>query len=290
MTAFWSRRRLFATLVAALAAVPSALLLGGCGGSGSSDNGGIGGGGGGSTSGRLEVYMADAPGDPDVTAVEMTITRVEANLNCGWQTISTTPVDVNLLDLAKQEVLVGANTIPAGRYNQVRFFVEDATVTDETGTHELEIPSAERTGIKVNVNYDVEPNAVTGVLLDFNVYKSIVRTGNGRYKLQPVIPAVVRTASGTVTGRVVDGVGTPLAGAVVRAIYEQGPAYPVGTEVNVGTTLSDGSFKIWALLPGVYRLDAVYTDPPTGIDRVAIKSGVGVAAPNNTDVGTIVIP
>jgi hypothetical protein len=286
MTGYWSRRRLVATFVAAIAAVPGALLAGGCGGS-SNDGGTTGGGG---TSGRLEVYMADAPGDPDVTAVEMTITRVEANLNGGWQTISTTPVDVNLLDLAKQEVLVGANTIPAGRYNQVRFFVEDATVTDETGTHELEIPSAERTGIKVNVNYDVEPNAVTGLLLDFNVYKSIVRTGNGRYKLQPVIPAVVRTASGTITGVVVDGVGTPLAGAVVRAIYEQGPAYPVGTEVNVGTSLSDGSFKIWALLPGVYRLDAIYTDPPTGIDRVAIKSGVGVSAPNNTDVGTIVIP
>jgi hypothetical protein len=261
-------------------------LLAGCGGSGGDDGGSTGAG-----TGRLEVAMVDAPPAPDITAVNVTIARVEANVGGQWTALdppSGGPVTVNLLELAKREQLIGADTLPVGQYTQVRFFPENVTVTDGTGTHPVTVPSGDQTGIKVNVNYDVQPGTVTSVLLDFNVAKSIVRTGNGQYRLQPVIPAVVKAASGTVTGTVMDGAGAPLPSVSVTAVYAAGDAYPVGTEVNTSTTGADGTYKLWALLPGQYALTATYTDAGGVVHSGGVN--VTVTAGQNTAAGTITVP
>jgi hypothetical protein len=155
-------------------------------------------------------------------------------------------------------------------------------VTDSTGTHQVTIPSANNTGIKVNVDYEITANQITTILLDFNLSKSLIKTGNGQYRLQPVIPAVVKVLSGTITGTVTNG-GLPVDGADVRATYTGGGKYPVGTEVNRTFTLDNGTFKIWALLPGTY--DVVVTSP----GGTATVSSVSVTANNNTSVGTVAL-
>lgn len=267
------------------------LLFTGCGGGSSSGDGSA---GTGSVSGRgtLVVTMADAPPAPAVTAVHVTIDRVEAHMNGEWTPIPMTPVTLNLLDLTRVETVLGSASLPAGRYNQVRFFPSQTTVTDAEGTHEVTIPSAEQTGIKVNVDYEIRPDEITTVLLDFNVHKSLHRQGNGKYHMQPVVPAVVKVLSGTITGMVTSGVapGGPLPAAVVAAVYEAGESYPVGTEVNTGVAVADGTFKIWALLPGTYTLNVTYTDPATGAARTMTLPGVVVAANQNTEVGALVVP
>jgi hypothetical protein len=229
--------------------------------------------------------------------VNVTIGRVEANIDGEWVDVAQPagPVTVNLLDLARQEVLIGADQIPAGAYTQVRFFPQSVSVTDSTGTQPVTVPSADQTGIKVNLNYTVEPGAVTSVLLDFNVAKSLKKTGNGRWQLQPVIPAVVKTASGTVAGRVVDGAagGAPVAGASVSAVYTAGTAYPVGTEVNTATSLApDGVFKVWALLPGTYTVTAKLAGgtPEAPTERVVSVENVVVTAGQSADAGTLTLP
>jgi hypothetical protein len=64
-------------------------------------------------------------------------------------------------------------------------------------TYPLSTPSAEQSGLKLQ-----EPNITGGimyhVLLDFDANKSIVKLGNGGYKLKPVIRTVGPAISGTI--------------------------------------------------------------------------------------------
>jgi hypothetical protein len=269
-------------LLGVLALVVGMLIFVGCGGSG-----------GGSAlfggNGTLAVRMADAP-DPTITDVTVNIDRVEANVDGQWQVITDTDTSVDLMDLIQNDMLLGQALVPAGRYTQVRLIVTGGTVTDSTGTHDLVIPSGMQTGIKINLNFDVNPNVVTEILLDFNVQKSIVKQGNGVYRLQPVIPAVVKILSGTVTGTVTDGTN-PLNNATVTATYTAGPNYPLGTVVNETSTMLDGTFKLWALKAGTYRITITWTDPnnPSVILTKTIEN-VQVTANANTDLGTVVLP
>lgn len=277
-----SRRLMFPSLASAVLA--PLVLLSGCGGGGSSSTGGT---------GTLSVSLADAP-DPTISSLNITIDRVEAHvvnaddLNDNdanhWRVITTAPQTFDLLDLVKNETILGSGSIPAGHYTQVRLFPSNATVTDATGTHPVTIPSAANTGIKVNVDYTIGANQVTAILLDFNVSKSLIKTGAGTYKLQPVIPAVVKVLSGTVTGTVNSGTEA-LAGADVKAIYTAGSKYAIGTEVNTSFSLADGTFKVWALLPGTY---SIVVTAPSGATQT--KTGVIVSANQNTSVGTIALP
>jgi len=256
-----------------------AVLMLGCGGSGSPTA--VGG------NGTLSVHMADAP-DPTITSVVIHIDKVEAHVGSGWQTVSNTTQIVDLLDLVQNDIVIGQALVPAGKYTQIRLMVSSGTVTDATGTHNLVIPSAIKTGIKINLNFTVDPNVLTEILLDFNVDKSIVKLGNGIYHLKPVIPAVIKIVSGTITGTVTDGTN-PLSGASITATYTAGTSYPIGTIVNTTSSLSDGTFKIWALKAGTYRLDFTWTDP---IDPKVILTGTvnaNVIANQDTAVGTVVL-
>jgi hypothetical protein len=233
------------------------------------------------------VLLADAPA-PQITSLTVTIDRVEAGIDGVWTPIATTPQRFDLLDLVKNEAILASTVLPAGHYTQIRLFPSSATVTDATGPHSVQMPSAAQTGLKLNVDYDIGPNQVTSILLDFNVNRSLVRQGNGQYSLKPVIPAVVALRSGTVTGSVTDGSG-PIPGATIAAIYTAGDRYPIGTEVNSAVSVADGTYKVWALLPGAYRIEAGYIDASTGSATSGMKEDVVVTAGANTDAGTITV-
>lgn len=271
MTAHCLRLKPYLLIPAAMLLLP---LLSACGG------------GSGSGSGTLSVAMSDGPG-PGITAAVVTIDKVEANVDGAWVSITTTPQTLNLLDLITNEKILGSASLPAGHYSQVRFFPSSATVTDSSGTHTVKIPSGAQTGVKVNVDYDIGSNQVTTVLLDFNVDKSFVMEGNGQYILKPVIPAVVKVLSGTVSGTVKSG-DTPIQGAMVSATYTDGSNYAIGTVVNTATTVDGGSFKVWALMPGTYTISATYTDPG-GTTKTATVAGVVVTADHDTNVGLVAL-
>jgi hypothetical protein len=255
--------------VLVLLTLTAILILGGCGGSG-----------GGSGTGTLSVRLADAS-DPTITSVNVTIDRVEAHVDGQWVPITTTPQTFNLYDLIENDTLLGSANLPAGSYTQIRLFPSAAEITDADGTHEVNIPSGDQTGVKVLVNYNISSNDITTVLLDFNVDKSFNKTGAGQYQMQPVIKGVVKVLSGTITGVVSIG-DTPVQGATVEAWL------PGGTEaVNSGVTQEDGTFKIWALLPETYELRVSYTDPDTSDAYEGTAADIAVDANANSDAGDI---
>ncbi|MEX2244822.1 MAG: DUF4382 domain-containing protein [Fimbriimonadaceae bacterium] len=234
----------------------------------------------------MRLWMADAP-LPNVTSLVITIDRIEAHHDGQWVEIEAESQTIDLLNLTQQAMVVADAGLPAGQFNQVRLFISSAVVTDDTGTHNVTVPSAAQTGLKVNINGTVEPNTFTAVLLDFNVEKSLILQGNGQYLLQPVIPAVLMDLAGTVTGSVTLN-GEPVHGALVRAIYTAGPNYAPGTEVNTSATAEDGTFKVWALLEGTYTIEASFTDA-ADVEYAASIENVVVTRGNNTAVGVIAL-
>jgi hypothetical protein len=264
-----------------LLAIASMMALTGCGGGGTGGSGATGG------TGTMNVRLADAP-DPTITSIDITFTKLEAHIGSSWEEIPLADETVNLLDLTDEDMLLGSAVLPAGSYNQIRLFPSLVTVTDADGTHTVNIGSAANTGIKVNINADLPANAVQTLLLDFNVDKSLIKQGNGQYRLQPVLKGVIKTLSGTITGTATDGTN-PLLNAHVTAIYEAGDSYPIGTEVNTSSSMSDGGFTIWALLPGTYTLNFSWTSADGAVTKTAQVTGVVVTANQETTIGSITL-
>src|SRR5690349_1625387 len=115
------------------------LMIAGCSGTGGGGTGG---------SGTLAIHMSDGSGN-GITDATVTITRIDANVNGSWQTVSNQTQTVDLFDLRNQDTVIGSALVEAGHYTQVRLIVSSATVTDSTGTHDVIIPSGIHTGIKI---------------------------------------------------------------------------------------------------------------------------------------------
>lgn len=263
-----------------LIAATAIALIAGCGG-------GSGGGGASAGTGTMNIRLADAP-DPTITSIDLVFNKLEAKVGNSWHEIPLADETVNLLDLTEQDMLLGSAVLPAGNYNQIRLFPTSATVTDSEGTHNVNIGSASSTGIKVNINAELPANAVQTLLLDFNVDKSLIKQGNGQYRLQPVLVGVIKTLSGTIVGVASDGTD-PLLNAQVTAVYEAGDSYPLGTEVNGSASMADGGFTIWALLPGTYTLNFTWTNAEGTVTKTAQVTGVVVEANAETSIGTVTL-
>ena len=156
---------------------------------------------------RLEVRLTDDPGNFD--AVNIDIRDVQINVtgddNNGWQSLPGVRQGIyNLLDLVndKDTLLVNAD-VPSGRLQQLRLVLgNNNTVVVDGVTIPLETPSAQQSGLKLNIHQDVAGGILYTLVLDFDAARSIVVTGNKKYILKPVIRTVLKAAGGSIKGAV----------------------------------------------------------------------------------------
>ena len=178
------------------------------------DSAGVTGGEAEAETGTLTVRLTDAPGD--ILEAHVTIERVaivstddsasgDADEG-GVAVLSDDPMTVDLLTLQDGvTAALGTVEIPEGAYSQIRLITaRDADVYYEdvdgaTQRAELKMPSADETGIKINLQeFQIdEASDEVKVTLDFNVEESFVQRGQiGSYLFKPV----VRTESILVDG------------------------------------------------------------------------------------------
>ena len=156
---------------------------------------------------QLNVLLTDAPGD--ILEAHVTIERVSIVPTAdtaagdadegGIEVLSEEPKTVDLVQLQDGVTeALGSITIPDGEYGQIRFVTaREATVyyEDAEGAKQeanLMLPSADETGIKINVDSLTVDESVESVevTLDFNVEESFVKTGqSGKYIFKPVVHA-----------------------------------------------------------------------------------------------------
>lgn len=276
----WTRTTCWSAVAAA------AVGLVACGGGGS-------GGGSDATEGTLRVALTDAPAcgydevNVTVTGVEVHKDTDAAEGDSGWERITLpTPLRVNLLDLTNGVLAeLGSTELPAGRYTQIRLILAGNSPAEAmansirlTGGGEvaLDTPSAQQTGLKMNVNIDVAGNETADVVLDFDACKSVVPRGlSGRYNLKPVVSVLPRV---TITGLAVEGylAGQPASGAAVS--LQQNGVVARATVVD-----SEGRFLLSPVPAGTYdmvisaegRVTAVMSGVPvteTGMTTVSVNA------------------
>lgn len=160
--------------------------------------------------GSLSITIKDSPGN--AKALLVTFDKVTAHHAEGeWETLSFAggaPLfTCDLIRLQNVVDVLGAGTLLAGQYTQLRFVVKEATLYFDNPTDPvanpnacaatmtapagknsiLEIPSGE---VKLNRQFTVPAAGATEILIDFDADRSVVEMGNGRFRMTPVIGVV----------------------------------------------------------------------------------------------------
>lgn len=218
---------------------------------------------------HVKISMTDAPGAYD--AVYVDVQAVEITGAGGTVTLNTTAGIYNLLDLANgTDTLIAEGDLAAGKVEQIRLILgsNNSVVVNGT-TYPLSTPSAQQSGLKLQVHQTFEPGVEYAILLDFDANQSIVTQGNGGYSLKPVIRTVDVALGGSIRGSV-----TPIGALVIAQAI-------TGTDTFSSVTNANGEFLIGGLAAGTY---SVVLTPPTPLIPVTI-SNVQVTAGANTNVG-----
>src|SRR5260221_5616242 len=128
---------------------------------------------------HLQVYLTDDPGDYE--AVYIDVKDVQINVTGdgdeGWQSLAgIKPGSYHLLDLVNdKDTLLADAFIPSGKLHQIRLILGTENYVKIGGQMiKLETPSAEQSGLKLNVQQNVTGDVLYTLLLDFDVARSIV--------------------------------------------------------------------------------------------------------------------
>jgi hypothetical protein len=161
----------------------------------------------------LVIAVKDAPKTPDIGTIthltlnigDVSVHRVSANQTviendeemdatesddsdtAGWIVVVSQPQTVDLMKLTNVSEVIGQKNMEAGKYSQIRLKIDSGTITVDGTEHNLAVPSGV---LKLNRGFVLQPNQTLKLTLDFNVEKSVIRTGSDQYKLKPVIAVI----------------------------------------------------------------------------------------------------
>ena len=221
-----------------------------------------------------------------ITKVEANISATDNSGWQTLVDLSNNPQQVDLLSLNPTATpnfcgtlfMLGQKSLPPGKYQQIRLTLmannasgslsgnacttggfncvvpRNPDGTDGTVV-ELQLSSQAQTGIKIPASQiadgglTVTAGQSTDLNIDFKTCSSIVREGNGQYRFKPVLHAgEVSTNTNSITGKVVEGAGSPNPGmGVPNAIVlleqpDSGSPTPTDRVILSGLTAADGSF------------------------------------------------
>jgi hypothetical protein len=226
---------------------------------------------------RLQVYLTDDPGDYeavyiDVKDVQINVTGDDIN---GWQSLQG--VHANVYDLLKlvndDDTLLTDSNIPSGKLHQLRLVLGTENYVKVQGTAELiklETPSAQQSGLKLNIQQDVQDGILYTITLDFDVSKSIVKTGNNKYMLKPTIRTILNAVGGSIKG-------------VVMPKTFQTAVYAVQGPDTIASTFSDtdGGYLIRGLAAGTY---GVFYKPSDVTYKDSLRTNISVLSNTVTKI------
>ncbi|RLD84550.1 MAG: hypothetical protein DRJ10_00865 [Bacteroidetes bacterium] len=256
---------------------------------------------------KFNLHLTDAPGDYkevwiDIQSIEV---HFETDGEGEWMTLdeldlSDAPYDLLKLTNGVYELLASTD-LPAGTISQIRLILGDdnSVVVEigetkdgeepETEEFDLKTPSAQTSGLKLNVHAQLEAGVTYNMWIDFDADKSIVNAGSGKYNLKPVIRTYTEATSGAIKGTVVTPIldsnpieYEPIEGVTVSISFlEDGE-----TENTVITTNTneDGFFMLSGIPEGSYTVKFKQGD-----DVILEKTEVAVLLGNVTDLETILI-
>lgn len=220
----------------------------------------------------VKVYLGDASANYGEINIE--VTGVELMMSGTTIDLNVHPSRINLLDYANgKDSLIASDSIQSGRLSQIRLILgsNNSIKVGET-VYPLSTPSAQQSGLKLNVDTTLIPGVLYNLVLDFDAGQSIVVTGNGTFQLKPVIRVISNAISGSISGTVANSSALP---AFIKATN--------GSSSFSTFTDKTGAFLIRGVPAGKYT---VTITPKPGFQESTINDVI-VTTGNRTDVGSI---
>lgn len=236
----------------------------------------------------ISVKLVDNPGDFDNVFVEIVDVMIKyegsddgnQDSESGWQSLELLNSGVyDLLELTGgvDLILVDNFDIPSGTIQQIRLVLgDDNSIVIDGASFPLNTPSAQQSGLKIQVNQAVEPNFNYSFVLDFDAHESIVMAGNSdNIILKPVLRASLEVASGIISGIVLP------TDAAILITASNG-------DIETSTFADDeGNFMFAGLPEGTYSL--TFTPDEASLLTEQTLNDVIVAVGETSNVGTIVL-
>ncbi len=226
---------------------------------------------------QVSMHLTDDPGNYD--HVYLDIRQIAVTVS-GSSEIILTPIRPGIYDLLRfrngLDTLLLRTTLPAGTVGQIRLVLGDNNSVVVSGvSYPLSTPSAQESGVKLNLHQDFVAGGAYDIWIDFDAGKSILLTGSGTYKLKPVIRAYSSLTLGRIKGYVL-----PLSAmATVYAVN--------GTDtVSAIPDATDGFFVLNGLAAGSYEIDV---EPGILSLQAYLQYDVQVVYGVETDIGTITL-
>jgi len=166
---------------------------------------------------RVEVRLTDDPGDFEELNIDIQEVQINgSDGNSGWQSLD---IETGVYDILKLtnglDTLLGSIELPAGKIQQIRLVLGDQnSVVIDGETHPISTPSAQQSGLKLNLHTDLVEGVTYRILLDFDAARSVVERGNHTYSLKPVIRAIEEATSGAIKGSVTPVESKPVVYAI----------------------------------------------------------------------------
>lgn len=230
---------------------------------------------------KMNIYLTDAPADYKAVWVDIQHVMVKSDKTDsadGWVEVPLLkPGMYNLLDFRNgEDTLLGGVDLPSGKVSQIRLILGDNNKIEmqDGSTVDLKTPSAQQSGLKLNVDADLKPGIPYELVLDFDAARSIVKAGNsGQYILKPVIRTFAKEAGGGIEGVVLPD----SANAQIMAIS--------ATDTLGAIPDAAGAYKFWGVPANNYTL-VFAADSTTGYHSDTVNN-VAVTVGNITTVDTV---
>ena len=194
---------------------------------------------------RLTIRLTDATAEYE--KINIDIVGVQAIINDNKIDLVALTGVYNLLDFVNgKDTIIVDQEIPAGMLSQVRLILgPDNSLLIAEDTYDLKTPSAQQSGLKLNIHQEFVPGIAYEYIIDFDAGKSIVKTGNGKFILKPVIKVLSEAVSGALEG-------------VVSPVDARPLIYAISETKDTSSTFSDeitGNFMFRGLPGGTYILE-----------------------------------
>jgi hypothetical protein len=221
------------------------------------------------------MYMTDSPGDYQAVYVNIIGAQVNSDVT-GWVNLNVKAGIYNLLSLSNgKDTLLASGSVAVGTASQIRLILGPTgnTVVVNGVSYPLMTPSAQQSGLKLDVHAQFVNGVQYNILLDFDAGMSVVAEGNGSYILKPVIRAVIPPVNGSISGRI-----SPVsADAVVIAMSANSDS-----AVSYSSFIT-GSFMVQGLAAGTYKVVIIPKSPFTETSYFDVVVNQGSV----TDMGSI---
>lgn len=206
---------------------------------------------------RLQLRLTDNP-PVGVKEVWVDIKQVEIKVGDNSSPVILSGVRAgmyNLLELTGgRDTLLADALIPSGTISQIRLILGDNNyiITPAGKKVALKTPSAQQSGLKVQLHQEVAGGILYRLALDFDVARSIVQAGNSD---NLILKPVLRVLSFVPSGGNLTGVVLPYS-VLTSVIATQG----ADTIASAFTNTSTGIYFLKDIPAGNYSLTFIPTD------------------------------